>query len=216
MRYVAPLTLITAAVMIVFVLTGARIRPAVDLANARSQLHVGWLLAAFAWVFQLVLVAAAAPMVRAVAAGRELSQVAALVAGVRNVLRAAVPIAVVLAAIVLGMVAVVVPGFLLLGSFSLTGASERLADPLPAALADSAAIVRAHAKELAVILAIILAADLAVAAISHLAILPTLGKKPTAAQLAPVSAFVRTIAYTLVAFSAVPGCLLASFYTRKR
>ena len=216
MRYVVPLTLITAAVMIVFVLTGARIRPAVDLANARSQLHVGWLLAAFAWVFQLVLVAAAAPMVRAVAAGRELSQVAAFVAGVRNVLRAAVPIAVVLAAIVLGMVAVVVPGLLLLGLFSLTGASERLADPLPAALADSAAIVRAHAKEVAVILAIIIAADLAVAAISHLAILPTLEKKMTAAQLAPVSAFVRTIAYTLVAFSAVPGCLLAAFYARKR
>ena len=216
MRYVVPLTLITAAVMIVFVLTGARIRPAVDLANARSQLHVGWLLAAFAWVFQLVLVAAAAPMVRAVAAGRELSQVAAFVAGVRNVLRAAVPIAVVLAAIVLGMVAVVVPGLLLLGLFSLTGASERLADPLPAALADSAAIVRAHAKEVAVILAIIIAADLAVAAISHLAILPTLEKKLTVAQLAPVSAFVRTIAYTLVAFSAVPGCLLAAFYTRKR
>jgi len=216
MRYVVPLTLITAAVMIVFVLTGARIRPAVDLANARSQLHVGWLLAAFAWVFQLVLVAAAAPMVRAVAAGRELSQVAAFVAGVRNVLRAAVPIAIVLAAIVLGMVAVVVPGLLLLGLFSLTGASERLADPLPAALADSAAIVRAHAKEVAVILAIIIAADLAVAAISHLAILPTLEKKLTAAQLAPVSAFVRTIAYTLVAFSAVPCCLLAAFYARKR
>ncbi len=216
MRYVVPLTLITAAVMIVFVLTGARIRPAVDLANARSQLHVGWLLAALAWVFQLVLVAAAAPMVRAVAAGRELSQVAAFVAGVRNVLLAAVPIAIVLAAIVLGMVAVVVPGLLLLGLFSLTGASERLADPLPAALADSAAIVRAHAKEVAVILAIIIAADLAVAAISHLAILPTLEKKLTVAQLAPVSAFVRTIAYTLVAFSAVPGCLLAAFYTRKR
>ncbi len=216
MRYVVPLTLITAAVMIVFVLTGARVRPAVDLANARSQLHVGWLLAAFAWVFQLVIVAAAAPMVRAVAVGRELSQVAAFVAGARNVLRAAVPIAVVLAAIVLGTIAVVVPGLLLLGLFSLTGASERLADPLPTALADSAAIVRAHAKELAVILAIILAADLGVAAISHLAIVPALGQKPTAAQLAPVSAFVRTIAYTLVAFSAVPGCLLAAFYTRKR
>ena len=216
MRYVAPLTLIAAAVMIVFVLTGARIRPPVDLANARSQLHVGWLLAAFAWVFQLVLVAAASPMVRAVAAGAPLSQASALVAGVRNVLRAAVPIAVVLAAFVLGVVAVVVPGVLILGLFALTGASERLGDPLPAALTDSAAVVRAHAKELAVLLLVVIAADLAIAAVAHLALLPTLGKKPTGLQLAPVSAFVRLIAYALVAFSALPGCALAAFYTTKR
>ncbi len=216
MRYIVPLTAIAAAVMIVFVLTGLRVRPPIDLANARSQMHQGWLLAAIAPLFQLVLVATAAPMVRAVATGEPLSQVAAVVDGVRSGLRAVVPIGLVVAVVAAGTIAVIVPGILLLGLFALTGASDQLGAPLPAALVDSAAVVRAHAKQLAILFAIIIAADLAVAAIAHLAILPALGKKPPVAQLAATAPFLRTIAYVLVAFSALPGCALAAFYCDKK
>ncbi len=211
-----PLTLLAAAVMIVFVLTGARIRPPVDLAAARSQLRVAWLLAAFAWVFQIVLVAAAAPMVRAVAAGAKLSQVAALVAAVRNLVSAAVPLAVALTAIVLGTVAGVVPGLLLLGLFALTGASERLGEPVPAALAESAAVARAHARRLAVVISAIIASDLAIAAIAHVVLARQLGSKPSAMQLAAVGTCVRVVAYGLVAFSALVSCALAAFFVRER
>ena len=81
LRYFVPLTLIAAAVMIVFVLIGLRAHLPNDVVQARSEMHLGWELAASAWIFQLVLVGAAAPAVRGVALDAPLSQASALFAG---------------------------------------------------------------------------------------------------------------------------------------
>ena len=104
----------------------------------------------------------------------------------------------------------------LLGLLALTGASEQLADPLPAALLDSIAVVRANAKQVAMIVAIIVAADLAIALVAHVAILPALTKKPPVALLASARTFVRVIALALIALSALPACALAALYATRR
>ncbi|MEO8843948.1 MAG: hypothetical protein ABI591_19080 [Kofleriaceae bacterium] len=216
LRYLVPLTAIAAITMVVVAYTGLRAGVATDLVFARAEMRLGWELAATAWIFQLLLVAAAAPMVRAIAAGTPLSQAAAFAHGLGNVARALVPIGVVIFAIVLGSVAFVIPGLLLLGLFALTGASDQLAEPLPAPLLDSVAVVRAHAKQIALVVAIIIAADLAIAAIAHVAILPALTKKPPVALLASARTFVRVIAVSLIALSALPACALAAVYVKHR
>ena len=215
LRFIVPLTLLSAVTLCLVAYVAHAVTPPPDLPQARVAIHLGWILAGTAWVFQLVLVAAAAPLVASVARDAPLSQLQALVAGARGLGRGLVPCGVAIAAIVLGGVALVVPGVLLLGLFALTGASDRLGDPLPAALADSIAVVRAHARTVALALAVIIAADLAIALVAHLAILPALPKpKPPLAVLAPARTFVRIVALALIAGSAVPACVLAAIYQR--
>jgi hypothetical protein len=215
LRYVIPLTLLAALATCPIAFIAHAIAPPTDLPHARIAIHIGWILAGTAWVFQLLLVAAAAPLVASVARDAPLSQVQALSAAARNLGRGFVPWAVAIAAILVGGVALAVPGVLLLGLVALTGASERLAEPLPAPLADSISVVRAHAREVAIALAIIIAAGFAIALAAHLAILPALPKtKPPIAMLAPASTFVRVVALALIAGSAVPACVLAAIYQR--
>jgi len=211
-RYLVPLTLISVIVMGLVAYTGYAVIPAVDVAQGRAQLHLGWELAATAWVFQLLLVAAAAPLVRGVAREAPLSQPQALLAATRRIALAIVPVGVAVIAIAIGFVALVVPGLLLLGLLSLTAASDRLGEPLPAPLEDSIAVVRAHAKQVALVVAIVIAADLALALAAHLILVPTLAKKATTAMLLPTRTFVRVVALALVALSSLPACALAAVY----
>lgn len=215
-RFIVPLTAIAVVTMIIVAYTGIHAGVARDLVAARAEMHLGWELAATAWIFQLLLVAAAAPMVRSVAEDAPLSQAGAFVQGLRNTGRALVPIGVAVVAIVLGSVALIIPGLLLIGLFALTGASEQLGEPLPAALLDSVAVVRANAKSVAMVVAIIIATDLAIAAAAHLAILPALANKPPVATLVAARTFVRVIALALVAFSALLACGLAAVYVKRR
>jgi hypothetical protein len=215
-HYFVPLTVIAALAMFIFAITGLRVALPGDLNAARIEMFLGWRLAATAWIFQIALVAAAAPAVRSIAIDEPLTQLQAFTRGIVNLARAIVPVGVALLAIVLGSVALLVPGLLLLGLFSLTGASEHLADPLPAPLMDSVEVVRANGKRVALVLLIIIGADLAIAAAAHLAILPALPKKPPVSVLAPTRNFVRIVAFALIAASPIPACALAALYGSKR
>ncbi len=212
LRYLVPLTLIAAVTMCLVAYVAHATPVPKDTLHARSELHLGWLLAATAWMFQLVLVGAAAPAVRGIALDAPLSQRAALAEGLRGLGRAVVPCGVAVAAIVLGGTALVVPGLVLLALLALTGASNRLGEPLPAALADSVAVVRAHARQVVVIVALVIVADLAVALVAHLAILPYLPAKPPLVVLARARTFVRITALALITLSALPACALAAIY----
>ncbi|MEO8549216.1 MAG: hypothetical protein ABI678_04565, partial [Kofleriaceae bacterium] len=102
------------------------------------------------------------------------------------------------------------------GLLSLTGASDRLGEPLPAPLEDSIAVVRAVAEHVALVVAIVIAADLALALATHLILIPALPKKPTTAMLLPARTFVRVVALALVALSSLPACGLAALYVRSQ
>jgi hypothetical protein len=214
LRYVVPLTLLSALAFLPLFYVASRVGAAQDLAKARAQVRLGWLLAGTAVAFQLLLVAGVAPAVRALAGGRPLSQWHALRAGLCNLGRGVIPWLVTIAAIALGGTALVVPGLLLLVLLSLTGASERLGEPPPAPLLDSVAAVRPRMVRVAVIVAAIVVVNLALALALQLWFVPTIAKKVAAVKLLPVRTFVRTLPVVLAAFSPLVACVLAATYAR--
>jgi len=94
-----------------------------------------------------------------------------------------VPCAVALTAIALAG-PLVVPGVLLPALFALTGASDRLAEPLPAALLDSVAVVRMHAKQVAIVVALMIAQISRIAAIANVRTSSRTGPPSVGVQLA--------------------------------
>lgn len=214
LRYVVPLTLLSALACLPLVWLAARVGAAPDLAKARAQVRLGWILAGCAWICQLWLVAGVAPAVRGVVCGQPLSQWRALADGARGLVHGLVPSAIAICAIALGGVALVVPGLLLLVLLAFTGASERLAEPPPAALVDSAAAARKSFSRAALLVATVIAVDLAVAFVAQSLLVPTIAKKVPAAQLLPIRTFVRTVPLALAALSPLLACALAAGHAR--
>ena len=214
LRYLAPLTVLAAATMLAFVYFAVVVKPATDVDTAHAQIRLGWILAASAWMFQLWLVAAAAPLVRGLATGAPPAQLDALRGGVRALVRAAVPCVVAVIAIVIGGIALVVPGLALLALLCTTGAS--VASPLPAQLYESIAITRANVKLVAIVVAAVLAVDLAIAFGAQLALVHALPKKAPLALLAPTRTFVRVVALAAIGVSPVAACALAALHVRRR
>jgi len=160
-RYLVPLAIVTVVVLAPVVGLALRVRPPADLAGAQRMLRLAWILAGSAWAFQLVLVGAAAPLARALAAGAPVSQLRALGLALAGIVRGALPCLAAIGAVLVGGLALVVPGVALLVLFSVTGASRERGMPAP--LVDSAAVVRAQLPVVAAIVAAMLAVDLALA-----------------------------------------------------
>jgi hypothetical protein len=216
LRYLVPLTLLAALAFAVVAVIALRTGVPADAAAARFEVQLAWILAGGAWIFQLWLVAAVAPAVRAVAAGQPMSQLDALRRGARNLVRAAVPCALAIATIVIGGVALVVPGVVLFALLAMTGASDELGARLPAPLLDSIAVARTQLRRIAIVVAIVVVADLAIAFVAQLVLLHPLPKKPASSLLAPSRTFVRTVAAALIALSALPASAIAAIYARRR
>ncbi len=177
-----------------------------DAAHAHAQLWLGWALLAPAWILQLVLVAGVAPAV----ADSSMSRRRALTAGLRAMARALLPCATAVAAIAVGMLALVLPGLALLVLLAFTGASDRLGDPLPAPLADSVRAARADVRLAVAVVAGALVLDVAIGGIAELVFAH--GAKALGAS----RTFIRVLALALVAVSPLPACALAATYTRSR
>jgi hypothetical protein len=215
-RHVLPLTLMAVVTMLIVLWLGLHERVAADVRAAQAQLFLGWKLAAVAWIFQLWLVGAAAPLVRGVAAGEPLSQGRSFAFGATGLVRAAVPCLVAVIAIMLGGLALVVPGVFLLVLVSMTGASEALGTGAIPPITDSIATARKHLATIAIVVAIVLALDFAIALVAQLATAQTLPKKPNLAALTSARTYVRVVAIALVAFSPLPACAIAAVYQRQR
>lgn len=216
LRYIVPLTLLALVVFVPLLYVAWRAGAAKDLMKARAQVRLGWMLAACACAFQLLLVAGVAPAVRGIASGRPLSQWRAFADGLRGLVRGLVPWLVAVAAVALGGVALVVPGALLLVLLSLTGASERLGEPPPVALVDSVAVARRGFAMVALAVAAIVVVNLAVTFALQTAIVPHITKKVPAAKLVPVRTFVRYVPVAIAVLSPAAACVLAATYERLR
>jgi hypothetical protein len=214
LRYVVPLTLLSMLALLPLLWVASRAGLAKDLAQARAQVRLGWVLGACALGCQLWLVAAVAPAVRGIAAGAPLSQLGVLVQGLRGLARGFLPALIAIVAVVLGGVVLVVPGLLLLVLLALTGASERLGEPPPAPLYDSVTIVRRSLPGVALLVGAIIVVDLAVTAVLHWQLVPNITRKVAAAKLAPVRTFVRAVPIALIALSPLVACALAAAYER--
>lgn len=214
LRYVVPLTVLAALAFLPLLYVAWRAGAAQDLARARAQVRFGWIVAGSALAFQLLVVAGVAPAVRGVVRGQPLSQWRAFVDGGRNLLRGVVPWCIAIAAVLLGGVALVVPGVLLLGLLALTGASDRLGEPPPAALVDSVDVVRASFARVAIVVAVIVLANVAITYGVQTAFVPHITRKVPAAKLLPIRTFVRVVPLALAAVAPIAACALAATYAR--
>lgn len=207
LRYLVPLTLLSAVAMSPVIALAMRLRTPANAAEARAAVALGSALLALAWLGQLMLVGAAAAMLR-----ERRSQLRALGAGLLQLVRSIVPCGVAAAAVLLGCLALVVPGPVLLVALSLTAASP--ARGLPAPLLDSVSAVRRQWLAAALAVIALFALDAAIGIAAHRVLVAALPAKPTPPQLAAVRAFVRTIAAALVVVSPLPACLLARLHAR--
>lgn len=202
-RYVLPLTLVsTLAFAPLCVLLG---RPgAVTLTGVRTLVKLVWVVAGTAWIVQLTLVGAAAPLV-----GARLSQLRALRVALSGAVRAALPCAAAAAAVLVGGLALVVPGLLLLVLFALTGASD--APGIQAPLEASARIARRAPWRLAAIVAAVLVVDVLVA----LVVLRLPHPRPKLpAHLATYRVMLPALFAGLALVTPVFACMLAAFHHR--
>jgi hypothetical protein len=216
LRYLVPLTLLGVVALAAIAWLGLGVVPPTDAPSARAQMHLAWELAAAAWIFQLWLVAAVAPSMRGIARGKPLSQWQALSRGAINLVRAAVPCGIAVLAVILGGVALAIPGLALLVLLAMTGASDELGRALPAPLVDSVAVARASLRSIVVVVGLVIAVDLAIVVVAQLAILPALPKKPPLALLLPSRTFVRVVAAALVSVSPLLTSAIAAVYARRR
>jgi hypothetical protein len=216
LRYIVPLTLLAIVAVGPVAYVAWKTAAPVDVVTARGLVRRGWVLAAVAIALQLFLVAAAAPAVRGLHAKAPLSQLGALRAGIVGLVRGFVPWLTAIVAVLLGGVALVVPGVLLLVLVAMTGASDELDAPLPAAIQDSIAVARAHLPSIAVVIAAVVAIDLAITYAAQLAFVPMVGKKVAVAKLAPIRTFVRVTALALVAIAPAFACAIAATYSHAK
>jgi hypothetical protein len=209
LRYVVPLTLLSAIAVSPALVLALRARPSLDPAGARAALTLGWEMIALAAFGQLVLVGGAAAITRARPSP---SQVGALGGGLVQLARAIVPCLAAVAAVAVGGLALVVPGLVLLVLLALTGASP--ARGVPAALADSITAARAQLPATALAVFAMLAIDVAIGVAAQRAFVVPLPRQPAPAQLAQLRLFVRVIALALVLISPLPATVLATIRTR--
>jgi hypothetical protein len=206
LNHAVPLTLLSAIALSPLLLVALRVRIPADAAAAKSVLALGWMLLAVAWLGQLVLVGGVSAAVGAP------SQLRALGAGFMQLLRAVVPCLIAALAVVLGTLALVVPGPVLLVLLSLTGASRERGVPAP--LLDSIAAARRQLPAVVVAVAAMLALDAAIGLVAYRVLIASLPAKAVPLQLMAARSFVRAIVLALVVASPLPAAVLALLHAR--
>ncbi|MFN0252422.1 MAG: hypothetical protein ACKV2T_36435 [Kofleriaceae bacterium] len=207
-RYLAPIAVVCALVMAPVAMFALGVKSPGNAKQAGVVLRVAWLCATSGMLALLVLVAGLAPILRAASLGRPLSQLAALGIGVRGLVRAIVPVVLVLCAVAMGLVALAVPGVLLYVLFVFAPASD--ASGLDAKLADSIAIVRVQWRSIASVIIATMFALAVVVAVQQLMLPIPLGKTPPKAQLALFPQLVRILATTMMGIVPIAALALAS------
>lgn len=189
---------------------------AFDAPAIHAQLRALWLVGGSAWIVQLALAGAAMPAVRSLVQGAPISQRRAALAGALGIVRAIVPCAIALLAIVVGGAALVAPGVALFGLLALTGAAAEAGLPPPAPLLDSVRVARARKLAVVAAIALMFALDFgaAYAIAAHAA--RDVPAKPTLDALLHVHAAARMLMLALAVLSPIPACAFAAIYAAKK
>jgi hypothetical protein len=213
LRHLVPLTLLSAIALSPLIAIALATRAPADLAGAKTVIRLGWMLLAVAWFAQLWLVGGASAIVGRASSGNGAprSQLRAFGAGLSRMVRTLVPCLVAAAAVLLGCLALVVPGPVLLVLLALTAASRQRG--LPAPLFDSIAATRRQLPAVVLAVAALFAIDAVIGVVAYRAFMP-LPPRPTPAQLAAVRDLVRVIAAALVLLSPLPATVLALLRAR--
>ena len=207
LRYLVPLTLLAIVACVPLLWIAWRWPAPSDVQHARIEMRVTYALASTAWIWQLWLVAGVAPAVQSLAEGQPLSQARALTRGLRGLATKLIPVVITVFAIILGSVALVVPGVLLLVLLSTTGATTTHAEAV--------VVGCANLKRLALTIAGVIAGALVIALACQLAIVPSIGKKVAAPKLLPIRTFLRVLALALTAYAPIAACAIAAVTARR-
>lgn len=212
-RYAAPLTAIAIVLYAPLLAYGWLSKTPTELGPGWRMVMTAWGIASTAWILQYMLVGAAAPLARSIEAAAPLSQLAAVRTIVRGFLRSVLPVLIVVAAVVLGSIALAIPGLVLGVLLSLTGASERsgLSEPL----LDSVERVRANLKRTILAVVGILALDFAIVAIPFAILLGPLSAKPTLEELATAQLILRITVIGVPLVTPLAACVLAAIATAR-
>ncbi len=207
-RYVAPLTLLSLVLFAPVIAYAFFSKVPAELAPAWRMVMTAWTVAGTAWIVQYMLVGGAAPLVRSVVAGAPLSQLASLRASTRGLIRAVMPVLIVVGAVAIGSIALALPGLVLGVLLSLTGASTRggLSEPL----LESVEQVRANVKRTVIAVAAILVVDLAIVAIPFILLLGPLSPRPTPEELDTARRVLQFAAIGLPLVTPFAACVLAA------
>jgi hypothetical protein len=205
LRYALPLTALSAIACAPVILVALRTPTPLDRAGINAIIARGWLMLALGWLCQLALVGAATPIAR-----HPLPQLPAFTAGLARLVRAIIPCLAAAVAILLGSLALVVPGVLLLGLLVFTGASD--ARGLPTPLVDSLGFARRHLAATARAAGALFVLDVAIAVLAQIAFANP-SKLTDPALLRAVPYFTHAIAAALVLLSPLPATLLAILRT---
>jgi hypothetical protein len=202
LRYLVPLTLLSAIALSPLLYLAMTARIPADATAAAALRRLSWELVALAIVPQLVLVGAAAPITR-----NRPSQLRALASGLTGLLAALLPCIAAVAAIALGILALVVPGLILLPLLALTGASTERG--IRARLLDSITIARRNLRPVVLTVLALLAVDVAIGVFAHLQFSVPFPKRPSPAQLTAARHVIQSIAVALVVVSPLLATVLA-------
>ena len=216
LRYLVPLTLLALIACGPLLYLALHAVPVKDLAHARAQVRLPWILASVSWIAALWLSAAAAPLVRSIYSAEPLSQLGATWAGLRGLVRGALPIACAVIAILLGGLAFAAPGLVLLVLLSLTGASDSIREPLPAPLLDSIEAVRKGWLRAAITIAAIVVIALVLTYVLQRVYVPRISSKVPPSKLLPIRTFLRLVGLSLAALTPLAACVLAACYRSQR
>jgi hypothetical protein len=211
-RYVVPLAVATFVVVAPWAYVAFRAPWPRDLGGANLALARAFAIAGTAWIATFVLVGAAAPLARSIAAGAPLTQARAIVAAIGNMVRMALPCLGASAAVLIGGLALVVPAFVLMAMLALTGASTERGMPAP--LVDSVAIVRTSWKPVALVVGAMVVVDVALVFAAWKTVAVPFGKKLKPVEWATYGTVARVVVLGVAVTAPLFATLLAAIGVR--
>lgn len=213
-RYVIPLTVLSVLAFSPLVFLALRVPVPGDVAQVKGVIRTVWLLAALSLAPMLVLVGGVAPAVRSIANGARAGQLAVLRDGAVALVGAAVPVAIAVLAVLIGSLALVVPGLVVLVLLALTGATGGADRDLAARLAASATTVRGHVIAVVGILGASIAVTIVAIYLLQRGLPMPLPKAPRPEVLATFRWFARYAIAGLALLAPLPAIALAAIATR--
>jgi hypothetical protein len=216
LRYLVVVTVLAAIVFAPLLYLAFKLRVPNDLAHAKGVVRTAWLLVGFSLAPLLVLVGGVTPAVRSLADGRPLSQLGALWAGVGGLVRAALPCAVVVLAVIIGSLALALPGLAALALLALAGATADTDGDLAARL--HAAVAAARPRIVLVIVVLVVTAALFVGAtyVLHRGLPIPLPKPPKPEHFIQFPLMARYSITGIALAAPLPAIALAAIAARAR
>ncbi len=214
LRYVIPVTVLSAIAFAPLLYLAARVPVPGDVGQVNGVVRTAWLLAGLSLVPLLILVGAVAPAVRSLASGTPASQLAVLRDGAVSLVGAVLPVGIAVLAMLIGSLALVLPGLVLFVLLALTGATGAPERDLGARIAASVSAARANLAAVTLVLLATIAITMGALYFLQRGLPMPLPKAPKPELLATFRLFARYAIAGIALAAPLPAIALAALATR--